>query len=401
MIISKKSVILILISDLILSTAGIGLITYLPDFLDDYLEINNPIIQLIMTIFPLTLFIFPPLLGKYSDKIQNRILFIIFGATGVMLTFFLLIFIQDLMIIIILSFIYGFFGALYRIIFTLYAELVQNDTKYISYYNAMTTGGWFLGSLLGGIFIDIYGIEDLFLFLSIISLMNLIFVVFIRENRMMILDLHKDNINDKSNELKEENSISPSIYYGLFFRNFGLKPIMAVLILIIGFYLSFYAEKGFLIGLNFLIQIPLMLLMGHVITEKNNKYFLMIGYLLSAAAVLGYIFSVNFAGFLIDQILISFSYAMFWSATVIYIAQNSTPTNKGRYMGYANSSTFSGGFLGGIFFSLLLFSFNSNYDIAMYFMIIFPAISVLIIFLKFKPTGKIIPRSKSDRDSEL
>ncbi len=217
----------------------------------------------------------------------------------------------------------------------------------------------------------------------------------------MILDLHKDNINDKSNELKEENSISPSIYYGLFFRNFGLKPIMAVLAVIMGFYLTRTTEKGFLIGLNFLIQIALMLLIGHVITEKNNKYFLMIGYLLSAAAVLGYIFSVNFAGFLIDQILISFSYAMFWSATIIYIAQNSTPTNKGRYMGYANTSTFSGSFLGGLFFSLLLSSFNSNYDIAMYFMIIFPAISVLIIFLKFKPTSKIILRSKRDRDSEL
>lgn len=148
-----------MISVLILNTAGIGLIAYLPEYLLEYLGINNPIIQLIMTIFPLTLFIFPPLLGKYSDKIQNRILFIIFGASGVMLAFFLLMFIQDLIFIVILSFIYGFFGALYRIIFTLYAELVQNDTKYISYYNAVTTGGWFLGSLLGGIFIDIMALK--------------------------------------------------------------------------------------------------------------------------------------------------------------------------------------------------------------------------------------------------
>ncbi|MFW9897363.1 MAG: MFS transporter, partial [Candidatus Thorarchaeota archaeon] len=175
MIISRRSVYLILISVLFLNTASIGLVVYLPKYLA-YLGIERPLIQLIMTIFPLTLFVVPPLIGKVSDKMQNRYLFILIGASGVVLSFILFLFTQNLFLMIILSFLYGFFGAIFRIIFTLYAELVENNTKYLSYYNSIATCGWFLGSQLGGVFIDVYGIQFIFLFLIIFSGINLTIV---------------------------------------------------------------------------------------------------------------------------------------------------------------------------------------------------------------------------------
>jgi MFS family permease len=140
LIISKRSVYLILFSVLVLNTASIGLVVYLPKYLT-YLGIERPLIQLIMTIFPFTLFVFPPLIGKLSDKIQNRFIFIFVGAFGIVLSFILFLFTQDLYLMIILSFLYGFFGATFRIIFTLYAELVENNTRYLSYYNSVSTCG--------------------------------------------------------------------------------------------------------------------------------------------------------------------------------------------------------------------------------------------------------------------
>ena len=396
MILSKKSIILILLSVFIINTAAIIVYTYVPKYLL-FLGIEKPLMQLIITIIPLTAFVFPPLYGFYSDKIQNRLLFVIFGAVGVTASLFMLIFTKNLILVILLSFIYGFFGASYRIIFTLYSELVRNNQRYISIYNALSTGGWFLGSQLGGIFIDIYSIENIFLFLSIISFINFVFVVFIKENRTVILNHYQNNFNEEPNEFKEEKTISHSIYYGLFFRNFGLKPIMVVLSLIIGYHISSNIELGFLIGLNFLIQIVLMLLIGHIITEKNDKVILMFGYLFSAIATLGYIFADDFFGFLIAQIFVAFSYSMFWSASIIHIAQNSTPMNKGKFMGYANTSTFLGGFLGGLVFTLLLMIFSSNddpYDIAMYFMIIFPLLAVVSILIKFKPKKRLLESFK-------
>ena len=74
---------------------------------------------------------------------------------------------------------------------------------------------------------------------------------------------------------------------------------------------------------------------------------------------------------------------MHWAATIVYITQKTTPKNKGQILGYANASVFSGSFIGSLFFSLLLV-FNPDYYIAMYFMLIFPIISVVIIFLKLK-----------------
>jgi len=276
---------------------------------------------------------------------------------------------------------------------TLYAELVKDDKTLISYYNAIIVAAWFVGAQAGGIFINLYGIENLFLFIFIVSIPSIITVFFVKENRSMILEIYKSEENNEYNELvfSDTDKISPisqSIFFGLFFRNFSIKPIMPILAVIMGFHIGNYTEIGFLIGVNFLLQFFQMLLIGKIITIKNLKLFMIIGYLLSAVSIFGYIISMNFWSFLFSQFLVSFSYSMHWAATIIYIAQNTTPKNKGRYMGFANTSVFSGSFLGGILFSLLLFAYNSDFYIAMYFMIIFPVISTLIILLKFKPFSK-------------
>jgi len=205
----------------------------------------------------------------------------------------------------------------------------------------------------------------------------------------LILERYKSRETSSQNGLKingnEENlKIAHSIYYGLFFRNFSIKPVMPILAIIMSLYLNSDTEIGFLVGINFFIQFFLMLLAGRFITHKNIKSFMVLGYILSALTIFGYIISTNFWLYLVFQFVFAFSYSSHWAATVIYIAQNTTPANKGQIMGYANASVFSGSFLGSLFFSLLL-AFNPDYYIAMYFMIIFPVISVIIILQKFKP----------------
>ncbi|MFX0147720.1 MAG: MFS transporter [Candidatus Hodarchaeota archaeon] len=390
MILSKKSVIFILFSIFFINTAAIIAFTYVPKYLLSYLNTGEPLMQLIITIFPLTAFIFPPLYGFFSDKIQNRYIFIVSGALGMSFTYLCLLLTQNLILIVILLFVFGFFMASSNLFLTLYAEMVKDDKTLISYYNATIVAAWFVGAQFGGIFINLYGIENIFLFMFIISIPSIITVFFIKENRALILELYKNEGNDEIiiNNTDIVNPISQSIYFGLFFRNFSIKPIMPILSVIMGFHLDNYTEIGFLIGINFLLQFFQMLLIGKVITIKNLKYFMIIGYLLSAVSILGYIISTDFWSYLATQLCVSFSYSMHWAATIIYIAQNTTPKNKGRFMGYANTSIFSGSFLGGILFSLLLFAYNRDFYIVMYFMIIFPIISMLIILLKFKPYSK-------------
>lgn len=389
MILSKKSIILILLSVFIINTAAIIVYTYVPKYLL-FLGIEKPLMQLIITIFPLTAFVFPPLYGFYSDKIQNRYIFILLGTIGVTFTYFFLFLTKNLVFIVILLFIFGFFMASSNLLMTLFAELVEDDKTLISYFNASVVGGWFVGAQSGGIYIDFYTIEHIFLFIFLISLPNIILVIFIKEKRSLILERYDSKVKNNAdnlvlNNIEEEISISKSIYYSLFFRNFSIKPIMPILAIIMSFYLSSDTEIGFLIGINFLLQFFQMLLIGKIITNKRLKPFMIIGYVLSSIAIFGYIISTNFWNYLLFQFLVSFSYSMHWAATITYIAQKTSPRNKGRYMGYANTSVFSGSFVGGLLFSLLLSAFNSDYFVVMYFMIIFPAISSLIIFVKFKP----------------
>ena len=402
MILSKKSIILILLSVFIINTSAIIVYTYVPKYLL-FLGIENPLMQLIITIFPLTAFVFPPLYGFYSDKIQNRYIFILFGTVGITFAYFFLFLTQNLILIVLLIFFFGFFMASSNLLITLFAELVEDDKTLISYFNASVVAGWFVGAQSGGIFIDFYGIENIFLLILLISLPNVIVVIFIKEKRSLILERYNREVekNAQNLVLNEEVLISQSIYCGLFFRNFSIKPIMPILAIIMSFHLGNDTEIGFLIGLNFLLQFFQMLLIGKIITDKNIKSFMIIGYILSSITILGYIFSTNFWSYLLFQILVSFSYSMHWAATITYIAQKTSPKNKGKYMGYANTSIFSGSFVGGLLFSLLLSVFNSDYYIAMYFMIIFPAISAFIIFLKFKPNQKITHYAKKGRDSEV
>jgi len=383
----KRNVVLILLSALAYGTAGMALIYYLPRYLLD-LGYDLSTIQFVTTLFPFTFIFMPPLLGKISDKIQNRFLFVIIGTVGISFFFILLMFSTNLIFITVILILYGVCGSFSRLIFTLYQELVENSSKFVTYYNAVMVMGWFLGAQFGGIFIDIYGTTQIFSFLVIISLVNILFVSFIRENREMILKYNEsskvDNITEKnSNENDNIEPISKSIYYALFLRHFGVRPIITILAVLISFHLSSDTQIGFLLGINPLLQFFLMLLTGKIITKENQKYIIIIGFFLSSTAIFGYFLATDFYGFLLDQIMISFSFALFWNAIQIYIAQKTNPRNKGKYLGYANSSFFSGGFSGGLFFSLLLL-FNPNYYSFIWIMIFFPLISVFVIILKFK-----------------
>ncbi len=384
---------MILISTLTLNALGMAVYSYVPRYLFDYLNIDITSIQLIVTIFPLTWFVFPPILGKLSDKIQNRFVFMIFGAVGLLITFILLMFTINLVLIIILLLSFGLFSASSSINLVLFQEYVENDQIYISYYNAMVVLGWFIGAFVFGIIIDLYSIESIFQFLLIFSIINLIIVIFIREKRALITErqIRDTNAKEEENLLnndEESSPISKSIYGSLFFRNFGIRPIISVLSIIMIVHLSTNTEIGFLIGINPLISFFLIILMGRIIKDKNIKFFMICGYLLSVIVIIGYIFSSDFFGYLLCQILISFSFSMFWTATQVYIAKNTTPENKGKYTGYVTSSFYLGSFMGGLFFSLLLFTY-SDYYIAMWFMIIFPGVSAIIILLKFDKIEKL------------
>jgi MFS family permease len=363
-----------------------ALIYYLPRYLLD-LGYSLPITQLVTTVYPFSAIFLPQILGRYSDKIQKRYLFLVLGSIGASILYLVLIFTQNLVLITILLIFYSMCVASYRLSFTLYQELTKNNPKFVTFYNAISVFGWFLGSQFGGVFIDTYGISQIFIFLLIISLINLSIIFFIRENRDDILNYFNNEAEipylNEINKDEKKSRISKSIYIALFTRHFGVRPIITTLAVLMSFHLSSDTQIGFLLGVNPLLQFFLMLITGKIISKKNEKYIMMLGFFLSTAAIIGYMLSTDFIGFLFSQFMISGSFALFWNATQIYIAQKTNPRNKGKYLGYANSSFFSGGFLGGLFFSLLL-SYNPNYYAFMWIMLVFPSISTLSILLKFK-----------------
>ncbi|MFW9818305.1 MAG: MFS transporter [Candidatus Thorarchaeota archaeon] len=400
MIISKKSVVFILISVFFIYISIMLLISFLPSYLG-FLGIEPTAITLSMTIIMFTLFIFPPFLGKLSDKIQNRIYFIYLFPVGMVFSLVLLIFTKDIILLNIILFMFGFFISFLTVYLTLFSELVQNDKKWVSYYNSTCAIGNFMGVLIGGILIDFFTIGNIFIFALASFLIAIVFIVFIREDRNLILESNKKEYwnfkNEKlNNPFNKGYKISNSIYYSLFFRSFAIIPIVNVLVNILSPHIPTSTSIGFLVGLNPLLQFFFIIIIGIILNEKNIKIFLILGYLISTIIVIGYIVSFDFWSFFLVQIMLAIGFSMFWIATIVYIAQNSNPTNKGRLMGYATTSIYAGTTSGGLFFSLLLAVFQNNYDLSMSFMILFPAISTIIIIFLFKlPQNKSLSSPKS------
>ncbi len=260
-LLSKKSVAFILGTVFFIYLTIMMLYTYLPQYLL-FIGTKSPIITLTMTFAMSTFFIFPPLLGRYSDKLQNRIYFIIICPIGMLITLAMLLFTKNIIIINILIFIFGFFTSFITIYLTLFSELVQNDKKWIAYYNSFCAIGNFIGVIIGGILIDLFNIENLFFFTLIIFFASIIFNVFIRENRQLILDNNielSENVHNEGikNSSKEDN-ISKAIYYSLFFRNFAIIPILNILVIIFGFYLPNKIEIAILVGKKPFFQLFIM-----------------------------------------------------------------------------------------------------------------------------------------------
>lgn len=365
------------------------------------LEVKESLIQLIVSIFPLSLFLFPPILGKISDSIQNRRIFLRIGALGMIFLMITFLFVRILGLIILLLFLYGFFQSCLNLNFVLYQELIENDRIYISYFNALLVLGWFFGAQIGGLYIDLFGIDSIFQFFLIVSVLNFLIILFIKEDREKITerfqiigkDLIKSLANDEDTTFDNNIDISHSIYGALFFRNFGIRPIMSILAILMAMNLGLNTEIGFLIGINPLIQFFLMILIGKLVSNGDDnditilKTLMILGYFLSAFVIFGYILSIDFNGYLVNQILISLSYSFFWTATHFYISQKTDPSNKGKYIGLANSSFYLGSFLGSLFFSTLI-GVYSEYYIPMMFMVVFPALSAFLIIIFFRKNQK-------------
>lgn len=369
------------------NTSGMALYTYFPRYLEA-INTNISLIPIIISIFALTSVIFPSFIGKHSDKIQNRKLYGILGGVGMLVSFLLLPLTTNLFLIIAILFLYGFSTAAAAMLFVLFAEIVENDKHYISIYQASIALGWFFGAFFCGIFVDLFGIMNFFWFLIFFIVLNLILVLFTTEDRTLIIKRSelREEIEDMEAlvELSEqEDIVSKSIYPALLFRNFGIRPVLSIIAIFMALHLNSDTEIGFLIGFNPLIQLVLILVVGNFVTEKTVKSFMVIGYILSGVTLLGYVLSTDFWGFLLCQILISLSYSLFWTATQVYITKNTTPLNKGKYIGYANTAFYMGSFFGALLFSLLI-SLLSNYYNAMIFMIIFPILSAISILIGFK-----------------
>ncbi len=388
--------IILLLSVFFQMAGGISFFTYYPRFLSA-LGADNSLISFIISMISLASFIFPSLIGFFSDKFQTRNWFIRFGIIGIIINaiFIFFIGIEYIWICFPLIFINGFFFSCFGMTYPLFSEICLNDAKWISYYNAVVASAWFFGSFFCGIYIDLIGIENLFYYYFSFLVISFVFTLFIKENREEIFKLNrslKQNnlLNVDLEKIQHDNmlnKISPSLYFALFFRNFGVRPIFNVLAIFFALTLTSDTEIGFLISINYLLQIAISVIIGKIINKKNMKFILILGFLFSTFAMLGYYFSRDFWGFLISQFLVSFSYAAFWTATFIYISQKTTPENKGRYVGMANSFFSLGNFTGNIFIGILLI-INDNFYFTILVLFLFPTISVLFILFGFKSTKK-------------
>ena len=376
-----------------MGTGGLAFYTYYPRYLA-MIGTESFVITYIVSMVSLAAFIFPPLIGKYSDKRQKRKVFITVGGFASVIFYFLcfIVSLEFVWLAFILIFVMGFFGSSYSITYPLYSESSADDPKCISYYTAVTALSWSSGAFLSGFLMELFGLEGIYYLVLITVFLSAVPCLFIVENREEILSMNVISEQIAENDLEAEgkfdkktlNLIFLPLFLAFFFRNLGIRPILGLAAIFFSFTLTSEAQIGFLIGINPLIQAALTLIVGKIINKRNMKIFMVIGFATSSLAMLGYYFAVDFWGLLISQIFVCISYTFFWNASIIYISQATTPENKADFVGRAWSFFYLGQFVGNWFMGGLL-TINNDYYFTLLVMIIFPMISVLLIIFWFKP----------------
>ena len=393
--------------------AGYAYFAFLPLFLDSK-GFSAAEIIFTMTWMGVGMAVFSWFFGRISDRTGRRKLFFISALFAQIVVFMLLNLSNNIIYHCILNFIRGsLLGMRMPASNALFADIVEKSNKkkeiianlgttevsgtQLSLFSAVKSTGWAIGVLGSSFVIASFGVESLVPFLIITTMISLIFAIPVRDmkkgetiEKESDTDLIKEelivqeSIKGKSDPTRKRAKVKSLLFICVFFRQFGLIPILQIIILILDDAEISIGLAGFVVALNPILQIVAMVIMGRLIDNPkiSEKLLLAVGFILSALTLFCYAggsATRDITFFIMGQICLGFSWGCIYTGATKYIV-NRAPLDRAFYMGIWITDLQVAKIISYQVFAFLWIIVSYSYASVLPFAAIFPLIGLILVY---------------------
>lgn len=172
----NKKAFAVVVSTMCISMLGFGIVVPLLPIYADQLGATALEIGLIMAGFSITLMVFLPIMGRFSDR-SGRKVFLCSGLACLTIASLGFIWAQNPLQLILVRCFQGFAATMHLPIAQAYLGDITpegSEGKWMGYFNAILFASMGLGPLFGGVLTDLFGITTTFLVMAALCLIGLI-----------------------------------------------------------------------------------------------------------------------------------------------------------------------------------------------------------------------------------
>ncbi|MHA1300680.1 MAG: MFS transporter [Candidatus Helarchaeota archaeon] len=324
-------------------------------------RVADPILPTIMMAFYFAFSAtFGMVFGKLSDKLKKRNIFNIIGTFSAAGLNFLYIFASDPFSLILLHTLIGIiFSASVPTSQALFTEMEPEieHGKLMSYYNAISSVGWAIGALIGGIISEMYG-EFVFIFCSIVTLAAGFVVIFVKDVPFEINSQETVvfKLKDKTRYISAETRrILIILALIILFRHLTAQG--AIVALLPNWLTRLGAnefECGIILSVNMITQTFIMIPIGKLTDTIGRKKVLGIGVICAGLSAFLYSLASNPWHIAPIQILVALSWCSIIISGTAIVTDITTRENRSTGMAWLNAGLSVGGTIGPLTSGLLL-----------------------------------------------
>ena len=319
---------------------------YIPIFARE-LGISDTNIGIIAGLYSTALFFSSYLFGRASDE-RGRKIFIVIGLIISVVAFFLQVFANDFISLLLIRILVGFSIGIYPSALVAYVYKAKEKMGKFASFGSL---GWVFGSLFAGLVALYFALKGVFILSSLLCLVAFLIALTLTEikHRPLNIPLFPDGIIKKN----------ISVYTSFLIRHSGAHMIWTFWPL---FLLGLGADLfwvGAIQAINSLTQFVVMFLLTDRI---NSKKLVWIGILLSGITFFTFTLASNFWEILPTQVLLGISWAFLYGGSLKYLTDRNI--EKATVSGILDSVTSLSSIIGP-FLATIVISFG-DYRTTMY-----------------------------------
>lgn len=345
--------------------AFLGVITFLPVFLKEQVQLTDAAISFGMVGFGLASFIGSFLIGRWSDQ-HGRLPFLRFGLIFSGITLGLHAFIWDFWSYVILRILAGFGMACY--IPTIIALARESGYK-MARFTSFGSLGWLVGVLVSGLLAELISRQAVFFLAAVLYLIGFVLSFLVRESPTW-------------------RPISVSFFpLSVIKRNWGLlasfllrhASAIAIWTLWSIFLKAQLQISDFQISIVQAVNTLTQFLLMYFLMDKGHSHVLvLLGLIFSAVTFISFTLITDFYLFLFTQVLLGTSWAFLYAGSVRYVTDKNP--ELGTASGMLNSTISLSQVIGPMIATVLSVFFPENYYVLMYFATFTTLLAVILFF---------------------